>query len=429
MEQYVGTSNRILSAHEAREAVSRWASLPSAWSPNQRDEHVASEMTGSTAPGVFRNVSPIQVYRARHRQSATGDARCERHRTMKVAPTVRKHRKRSSRAMPTETRNLIVQLVLETCYITAPQLRDEIHHLTGETWAPSTIAEARRNAGLTRKRTTARKKDACPVQQHNHAEALIQQGYQPEHFVFIDGKCSAATTICIAEQTAARADDTVAGCAETHKAARDWYPQYGYAKSGCPAYVELEGPINISFSTLAAMTLDGIIGWKTTAYHGGHGDIHGRRGQDTACFIDSFCDAVLPYLRPFPEPCSVVILDNSTCVRGIEPVTPTIGADPHGCDRLHHDDQGTLEALVEMAGAKLHFLPTYSPQLNPIELAFGSVLAYLRAHSNDPRYLLDDGYYDLLDDAFRSIDYRKASSFISHMYTELAKVHCPGPAL
>ena len=28
-----------------------------------------------------------------------------------------------------------------------------------------------------------------------------------------------------------------------------------------------------------------------------------------------------------------------------------------------------------------------------------------------------------------SIDYRKASSFISHMYTELAKVHCPGPAL
>ena len=75
------------------------------------------------------------------------------------------------------------------------------------------------------------------------------------------------------------------------------------------------------------------------------------------------------------------------------------------------------------------FLPTYSPQLNPIELAFGSVLAYLRAHSNDPRYLLDDGYYDLLDDAFRSIDYRKASSFISHMYTELAKVHCPGPAL
>lgn len=96
---------------------------------------------------------------------------------------------------------------------------------------------------------------------------------------------------------------------------------------------------------------------------------------------------------------------------------------------MHHDDQGTLEALVELAGAKLHYLPPYSPELNPIELAFGSVLSYLRAHSNDPRYLLDMGYYELLDDAFRSIDYRKASAFVAHMYTELAKVYCPGPAL
>ena len=84
-----------------------------------------------------------------------------------------------------------------------------------------------------------------------------------------------------------------------------------------------------------------------------------------------------------------------------------------------------------MAGAKLHYLPPYSPELNPIELAFGSVLSYLRAHSNDPRYLLDTGYcrYELLDDAFRSIDYRKASAFVAHMYTELARVYCPGPAL
>ena len=31
------------------------------------------------------------------------------------------------------------------------------------------------------------------------------------------------------------------GCAQTHKAAKDWYLQYGYAHSGCPARVELEG--------------------------------------------------------------------------------------------------------------------------------------------------------------------------------------------
>ena len=56
-------------------------------------------------------------------------------------------------------------------------------------------------------------------------------------------------------------------------------------------------------------------------------------------------------------------------------------------------------------------------------------VCYLRAHSSDPRYLATDGYYELLDDAFRSVDYRQASAFISHMYTELARVHCPGPRL
>ena len=82
-----------------------------------------------------------------------------------------------------------------------------------------------------------------------------------------------------------------------------------------------------------------------------------------------------------------------------------------------------------MRGAKLLFLPPYSPELNPIELAFGSVLRYLRALSSDPRYLIADGYYELLDDAFRSVDYRQGSAFIAHMYTELARVHCPGPAI
>ena len=63
----------------------------------------------------------------------------------------------------------------------------------------------------------------------------------------------------------------------------------------------------------------------------------------------------------------------------------------------------------------------------PIEAAFGSVLRFLREHSNDPSYLTAD--YSLLDDAFRSVDSTKACAFIGHMYTELAKVHAPAPAL
>ena len=54
----------------------------------------------------------------------------------------------------------------------------------------------------------------------------------------------------------------------------------------------------------------------------------------------------------------------------------------------------------------------------------------MRSHSNDPRYLLpDDGYFELLNDAFRSIDATKAAGYVKNMYTELALVHAPGPAL
>ena len=48
---------------------------------------------------------------------------------------------------------------------------------------------------------------------------------------------------------------------ETHKASKDFYPLYGYARRGCVARVELYCPIGYSFSTLAAMTVDGIIDW------------------------------------------------------------------------------------------------------------------------------------------------------------------------
>ena len=178
MEQYVGTSNRPLSPNECREAVDRYRALPETYSKHRREELVAEAMTCSPAPGVVRHVSRQQVWRAVKRLSMTGDARCEIHRNMKAASVVKKHRRKSKSAMPTETKNLIVTLVLATCTLTAPQLRENIQWQLGETWSSSAIAAARRNAGFTRKRTTPSKREACPLQQHSHAEALIQLGYQ-----------------------------------------------------------------------------------------------------------------------------------------------------------------------------------------------------------------------------------------------------------
>ena len=48
------------------------------------------------------------------------------------------------------------------------------------------------------------------------------------------------------------------------------------------------------------------------------------------------------------------------------------------CRSLHHDDQGTLEALVAARGARLHYLPAYVRPL-PATLPAGGMAGWLPA--------------------------------------------------
>lgn len=51
------------------------------------------------------------------------------------------------------------------------------------------------------------------------------------------------------------------------------------------------------------------------------------------------------------------------------------------CDNLSsHKAAGVAEA-IEAVGARLHYLPPYSPDLNPIEMAFAKLKAYMRMKS------------------------------------------------
>ncbi len=61
-------------------------------------------------------------------------------------------------------------------------------------------------------------------------------------------------------------------------------------------------------------------------------------------------NTVIPYLNPWPFPRSILILDNA---------------------RIHMYEE--LETAVHSRGALLFFLPPYSPQLNPIEVAFAQL--------------------------------------------------------
>jgi transposase len=74
-------------------------------------------------------------------------------------------------------------------------------------------------------------------------------------------------------------------------------------------------------------------------------------------------------------------IDNATFRAYIEQVlVPTLR---HGdvvvLDNLAAHKQPEVRFAIEQAGALLRFLPPYSPDFNPIELAFAKLKAFLRA--------------------------------------------------
>jgi transposase len=74
-------------------------------------------------------------------------------------------------------------------------------------------------------------------------------------------------------------------------------------------------------------------------------------------------------------------LDNPTFLAYVEQVlVPTLRpGDVVILDNLPIHKQPAVHAAVARVGARLRFLPPYSPDLNPIELAFSKLKAFLRA--------------------------------------------------
>ena len=74
-------------------------------------------------------------------------------------------------------------------------------------------------------------------------------------------------------------------------------------------------------------------------------------------------------------------IDNPTFLAYVEQVlVPTLQpGDVVVLDNLAMHKQAAVQAAIEGAGARLRFLPPYSPDLNPIEQAFAKLKAFLRA--------------------------------------------------
>ena len=104
-------------------------------------------------------------------------------------------------------------------------------------------------------------------------------------------------------------------------------------------------------TVIGALTTDGILAAMTV---------------DAATDSDVFRTYVTDVLGPQLRPGQVVILDNVSA----------------------HKAAGVRTA-IEQAGARLLYLPPYSPDFNPIELVWAKFKAYLRAEKARERVVLD----------------------------------------
>jgi transposase len=102
---------------------------------------------------------------------------------------------------------------------------------------------------------------------------------------------------------------------------------------------------------------------------------------------DGFAAYARGFLAPALRPGQVVVLDNLSA----------------------HKDERVREA-VEGAGGRLLFLPAYSPDLNPIELAFAKVKTHLRRAAARERPALETAIREAID----AVTAADARGFFAH---------------
>lgn len=130
-------------------------------------------------------------------------------------------------------------------------------------------------------------------------------------------------------------------------------------------------------STIAAMTTRGVV--ASASFAG---------ATDTDTFVAFTCDALVPVLRPG----DVVVMDNLA---------------PHKAPAVRH--------AIEAAGATLLLLPPYSPDFNPIEMAFSKVKSVLRSMA--ARTVT--GLFDAIGVALARVTPADARGYIRHCGYEL----------
>lgn len=127
------------------------------------------------------------------------------------------------------------------------------------------------------------------------------------------------------------------------------YRRYGFAPRGLPCVDIRHYHKHVKWSVLPALTKDGYLPDPLIG-------IGGFNQQDFALFVQ---ERVLPYCTAYPGPRSVLIMDNAS---------------------THNRE--LLRELCHARGVLVRFLPSYSPDYNPIELTFHLLKQWMRRNRN-----------------------------------------------
>lgn len=165
---------------------------------------------------------------------------------------------------------------------------------------------------------------------------------------------------------------------ETGGDRRNAVRKHGYSMRGIPLKKHTLLVRGKRVSAIALMSVNGII------------DVSFSKGTTNGCVFYDFVEKVLlPNLQPFDgiNPHSVVIMDNCS---------------------IHHIPE--IVNMIEEVGAMVHFLPPYSPDLNPIEEAFSKVKSEIKTLEGT----MDCDTEIIMSAAFASVSPMDCQGWISH---------------
>ena len=253
------------------------------------------------------------------------------------------HHRLQRRKLKEADQDLILELVVEQPGIYLGELKHEILKTNGTEVCTSTICRFLHSCGFSR---TKIRNVALQRNEEVRARYVVEvELYSPCMFVFVD---------------------------ETGCDRRDSMRKFGYALRGrrCVAKKLLVRGERVS--AITAITLNGILDYRF---------LRGTTNGDI--FLDFIEQNLLPHLMPFDgtNDNSIVVMDNAS---------------------IHHVSE--VADLISSVGALLIYLPPYSPDLNPIEEAFSSVKAYLKAHeciihnSNDVETIVQAAFANISEE-------------------------------